>query len=98
MHTGSLKVKLILRQARSLKDKRQVVRSIMERLKNGFNVAVSEVEARDEPQYAVLGMATVADDAQTVRTTLQHMVDALKSHPVAEFVSAEMEDFAPNYE
>src|SRR5436853_286272 len=44
MQVGSLRVRLLLRQSQSLKDKRQVVRSVLERLRNGFNVAATEVE------------------------------------------------------
>ena len=49
MVVGSLEVRLRVREARSLKDKRQVVRSIVDRLRNGFNVSVAEVDAQDKP-------------------------------------------------
>src|SRR2546428_147182 len=45
MIVGSLRVRLLLRESRSLKDKRQVVRSIKDRLRNGFNVSVAEVDS-----------------------------------------------------
>jgi uncharacterized protein YlxP (DUF503 family) len=91
MHTGALKVRLLVREARSLKDKRQVVLSIKDRLRNQFNVAVAEVEALDHRQMIVLGFATVAGEAGHVRTTLEGIVRALRGHPVAEFIDHEME-------
>lgn len=91
MIIGSLRVRLLLRQARSLKDKRQVVRSIKDRLRNEFNVSVAEVEALDNRQLAVLGVAMVSNDAQHVKTSLSQIVQALRVHPVAELLDFELE-------
>lgn len=88
MHTGYLYVRLFVREARSLKDKRQVIKSIVDRLKGGFNVAVAEVDARDHHQIAVLGIATVGEDAAGVKVTLDQIADALRKHPIAEFCEA----------
>jgi uncharacterized protein YlxP (DUF503 family) len=89
MHTGSLRVRLLVRESRSLKDKRQVVRGILDRLRNGFNVAACEVEAHDHRQLVVLGFATVAAEAEQVTKSLDAVVRALRAHPVAEFLDYE---------
>ena len=91
MVVGSLRVRLFLREARSLKDKRQVLLSIKDRLKDRFNVSVAEVEAHDHRQMAVLGVAMVGSETAHVRTTLQQIVEALRRHPVAEFIDSELE-------
>jgi uncharacterized protein YlxP (DUF503 family) len=91
MVVGSLCVRLLLREARTLKDKRQVVRSIKDRLRHDFNVSVAEVEAEDKCQLVVLGVAMVGNEHHHVRTCLQQIVEALRRHPVAEFLSHEME-------
>ncbi len=91
MIVGSVRVRLLLRESRSLKDKRQVVRSIKDRLRNAFNVSVAEVEAQDNRQLAVLGIAMVGTEAHQVRTALQQIVEALRSHPVAELLDHELE-------
>jgi len=91
MIVGSLRVRLLLRQSHSLKDKRQVVRSIKDRLKNAFNVSVAEVEAEDNRQLAVLGLAMVGNQAHHVKTTLEEILAALRSHPVAELLDHEIE-------
>lgn len=91
MIVGSLKVRLLLRQARTLKDKRQVVQSIKDKLRNGFHVSIAEVEELDNPRMAVLGIALVGSEAYPVRIALQKIVEALRSHPVAEFIDHEME-------
>jgi uncharacterized protein len=89
MIVGSLRVRLLLRESRSLKDKRQVVRSIKDRLRNAFNVAVAEVDALDHRQLVVLGFAAVGNEAAQVRSTLDEVAAALRSHPVAEFLDQE---------
>ena len=91
MIVGTLRVRLLLRQARSLKDKRQVVLSIKDRLRNSFNVSVAEIEEQDHRQMAVLGLAMVSNETHHLKTELAKVVEALKSHPVAEFVDSEIE-------
>jgi uncharacterized protein YlxP (DUF503 family) len=91
MIVGSLKVRLLLRQARTLKDKRQVVQSIKDKLRNAFHVAVAEVDEQNNPRLAVLGIALVGAEAYPVRTALEKVVEALRGHPVAEFIDHEME-------
>ncbi len=91
MTVGSLKVRLLLREARSLKDKRQVVRSIKDRLRNGFNVSVAEVGALENRQVAELGVAMVGNEAGPVRAALQQIVEALRAHPVAELIGHELD-------
>jgi uncharacterized protein YlxP (DUF503 family) len=91
MVVGSLQVRLLLREARTLKDKRQVVSSIKDRLRQQFNVSVAEVDSLDNRQLAVLGIALVGNEPYVVRTTLEKIVEALRSHPVAEFLGHEIE-------
>jgi uncharacterized protein len=91
MIVGSLQVRLLVREARSLKDKRQVLQSIKDRLRNQFNVSVAEVDAQENRQMIVLGFAAVGGEAAHVRSTLEHVVQALRGHPVAEFIDHELE-------
>ncbi|MBL8822835.1 MAG: DUF503 domain-containing protein [Planctomycetia bacterium] len=91
MYVGTLKVYLILRQSRSLKDKRQVVSSIKDRLQQSFNISVAEVDLMDDRQQAVLGIAMVSNEASHLQGALQKIVDALRSHPVAELAKFELE-------
>ena len=91
MTVGSLRIRLLIREARSLKDKRQVVQSIKDRLREHFNVSVAEVEAQEQRQMAVLGVAMVGAEAGPVRGALQQIAEALRRHPVAEFIDCEME-------
>jgi uncharacterized protein YlxP (DUF503 family) len=91
MIVGTLHVRLRIREARSLKDKRQVVKSIKDRLRNRFNVSVAEVDALDKHQLAVLGFAMVANEAHPLKVALGQIVEALRVHPMAELLEHEME-------
>ncbi len=93
MVIGSLRVRLLVRESYTLKDKRQVVRSIKDRLRNSFNVAIAEVDAEDDRQLVVLGLATVANETEAVRSLLEEVGKALRSHPVAEFIDQQLEVF-----
>jgi uncharacterized protein len=91
MFVGTLRVRLLVRESRSLKDKRQVLLSIKDRLRNRFNVSVAEVESQDHRQLAVLGVAMVGNEVKYVRTELEQIVAALRGHPVAELLDHELE-------
>jgi uncharacterized protein YlxP (DUF503 family) len=91
MIVGSLRVRLIIREARSLKDKRQVLKSIKDKLHNSFNVSVAEVDAQENHRFAVLGLAMVSNEAHPIKVALGQIVEALRAHPVAELVDYEID-------
>jgi len=78
MVVGIVRFELHLPAARSLKDKRQVVRSLKERLRERVRASVAEVEHQDLWQRAAIGFAVVAADGGQVRELLnsaRHIVD-----------------------
>ena len=60
--------------SQSLKDKRQVVRSVLQRLRNQFAVAAAEVDSHDLRQLAIIGLASVSGDAAHAEEILEHAV------------------------
>ncbi|MHC4134424.1 MAG: DUF503 domain-containing protein [Planctomycetota bacterium] len=91
MHVGVLQVELALEKAQSLKEKRQVVRSVVDRARASFNVSAAEVADLDLHQSAILGFSAVSNDAQHVRGLLQKLVNHLQRHPVARVVDHQLE-------
>jgi uncharacterized protein YlxP (DUF503 family) len=71
-------VTLHLASSHSLKDKRQVVRSLVERLRRQYNVAVAEVEEQDSWQTAVLGLTVVSNEAGHAARQLDRIVEAIE--------------------
>ncbi|MGH9568155.1 MAG: DUF503 domain-containing protein [Candidatus Angelobacter sp.] len=61
MPIGYLMLEIHIEAAHSLKDKRQVVRSLKDRLRNNFNVSVAEIDATDLWQRATLGVVSISD-------------------------------------
>jgi uncharacterized protein YlxP (DUF503 family) len=64
MVVGSLTVSLHIPESHSLKEKRMVVRSLTDRLRRTFNVAVAEVADQDTWQVATIGVVCVSADAR----------------------------------
>lgn len=91
MYVGSLVVRLLIRESRTLKDKRQVVRSILDKLRANFNVSASEVAALDDVRVAALGFAMIGPEASYIRGNLQKIQEALRTHPIAEYLSGTLE-------
>lgn len=71
MRIGLLTLELQIPEAHSLKDKRQIVRSLKERLRKHFNVAVAEIEYQDVWQRAIIGVVTLSNAEQHVEESLQ---------------------------
>jgi uncharacterized protein YlxP (DUF503 family) len=73
MIVGVCEITLHLPESHSLKDKRQVIKSIMARLRNQFEVAIAEVEANDRWQLAILGVSCVSNDSAHASEILNHV-------------------------
>jgi uncharacterized protein YlxP (DUF503 family) len=74
MPVGLLTLELHIQHAQSLKDKRQVLRSLKDRLRAKFNVAVAELEHEETWQRSVVGVVTLSNEEQQVQESLQHVL------------------------
>ena len=83
MVVGTLRVELLIPESRSLKDKRRVVRSVLDRLRHRFRIAAAEVEDNDVHNHAVLGFAAVSNDARHARSVLSQVLEFLRNSPHA---------------
>ena len=70
---GVLTLDLQIEHSHSLKDKRQVVRGLKDRLRSKFNVAAAEIDHQDSWQRAVIGVVTLAADRPRVEEVLQRV-------------------------
>jgi uncharacterized protein len=91
MIVGASVVELHIEGAQSLKAKRGVVRSIVRRLRNRFNLAVSEIGGQDTWQYAALGLAAAGADATSVRSVLERAGEFIEDLHLARVLSADIE-------
>ena len=83
--------RMFIRSSRSLKDKRRVLQSLKERLRQKFNVAVAEVGAQNNRQVAELGLATVSWNRAVVEETINNIRAYLERHPHAALTTLEWE-------
>jgi uncharacterized protein YlxP (DUF503 family) len=84
MIVGAAVVELHVHGSQSLKQKRGVVRSIVKRLRNRFNLSVAEVGGQDTWQRAVLGISVTGADATTVRRVLERAEGFIEQLHLAE--------------
>jgi uncharacterized protein YlxP (DUF503 family) len=89
MVVGVLRLTLYIHGAASLKDKRQVLRKVLDRLRSRFNVSVAEVGDNDVWQRAVVGICAVANEHSFVNEVLDKC--ARDAGAIAEIVNREME-------
>ncbi len=75
MPIGLLTLELHIPDAQSLKDKRQVLRSLKDKLRRDFNVAVAELEHQDTWQRSVVGIVTISNEEKHLREVLQKVLD-----------------------
>src|SRR2546423_15519018 len=79
MHVGVARVALHLAENSSLKGKRMVVRSVAQRVRNRFNVAVAEVDTQDVWQVATLGIVCVSDDRRHTNEVLSKVINFIEA-------------------
>ena len=85
----ALEVEAHVPQARSLKDKRQVIRSVLDTCRSRFSVAAAEVEHQDKWQRTTLGFAAVSASAGHATDVMDEVERLVWSQPGLEVVRAE---------
>ena len=93
MVVGNLKIEFHLTDNRSLKGKRKVVRSMVDKVKSRFNVSIAEVGSNDKWQKIELGISAVGNDRRHINSSLNHILGFLDSLCLAQIVHTEMEIF-----
>ena len=92
MNVGVCKLTLRLPENQSLKGKRRVVKSLCERIRNKFNVAISEVGDNDKWQIATLGIVSVSNSNRQVEQALDSVIAYIEeSREDVEMVECEIE-------
>ena len=92
MNTGVVKIQLHLPENQSLKDKRRIVKSIISRLRNQYNISIAEVDDNDLWQMATLGISCVSNNSQHVDETITDIIKFINhKYPELEIVNQEIE-------
>ena len=93
MVVGVLKISLRLPGVSSLKEKRGVVKSLVEKTRNKFNASVAEVGLNDDHQRSEVGVTVVGNDQSFVNSMLDKILDAFEDLAIgrAQVVDTELE-------
>lgn len=75
MPVGLLTLEIHIEDAQSLKDKRQVLRSLKDRLRAHFNVAVAELAHQDLWQRSRIGVVTISSDSKHLEESLAQIAE-----------------------
>ena len=93
MPIGLLTLEIHLPDARSLKDKRQVIRSLKDRLRANFNVAVAELDHQDLWQRSRVGVVSISGDGRHLEDCLQAIAQESERMLGRDLVSQQIEYF-----
>ncbi|HUV03806.1 MAG TPA: DUF503 domain-containing protein [Armatimonadota bacterium] len=81
MIVGVLTVDLLVSDSNSLKDKRQVVKGLLDRIKNRYNVSAAELDGLDTWRRAVIGVACISNDKGVANAVLNKVLAGIEANP-----------------
>lgn len=87
-----MKVTLRASWAHSLKEKRMVLKSIVQKLKNKFNISVAEIADQDIHQTIVIGIAGICGTSAQLDSTMENIITFIECNTDAEIIDIEKED------
>ena len=91
MVVGICQIDMIIHNNHSLKGKRQVLKAIIERVKNRFNVSAAEVGDNDVWQRSQIGLCVVGNDSSHINGILDKTINFIESLHLAEIIDHRIE-------
>lgn len=85
------RIEVIIPEANSLKAKRKVVKSLIEKTKNKFHISVAEVALNDTWQRCEIGFALVSNDKDLANSIVDKIIDYMDSQNSGDIVVKEIE-------
>ncbi len=91
MTIGILRLELFIHDSNSLKEKRMVLHSIKARLRNNFNVAVSQIDDEDKWQKTTLAVVGAEKNRNNMNSILSNVVNFIEELNAVDLINYEME-------
>jgi uncharacterized protein YlxP (DUF503 family) len=91
MVIGSGIIELWIAESHSLKDKRAVLRRLLKRAQNEFNVTIAEVGDNDHWRRAKVGFAMVGNDQRYINGKIDHLLNFIEQQHLAEVINTRIE-------
>ena len=95
LHIGVLQFTLEIPYAETLKDKRNVIKALKDRLRRSFNVSISEIDDLDAPTVATLGAVCAGSDPAHVNSTMDHLLNELNEWRDGTMTDHQLEIISP---
>jgi len=89
MHTISAKLTFYIPQSTSLKDKRHVSRSLIDKARRRFNASIAEVDTQDVHQTLTIGIAVVSGEVSHAEQSLDTIIRFMEDNAEAELAKIE---------
>ena len=89
MFTSSARLIYYIPHSASLKDKRQICRSLIDKTQRRFNVSIAEIDTQDIHQTLTIGIAVVSGNAAHRQQMLDEIIRFMEAHADAELTSIE---------
>ena len=86
MIVGVMEIDFLIYDSFSLKDKRRVVKSLIERVKHNFNVSIAEVDNLDKHNFATVGVAVVSNEHTFIDRVFDKLIAFVESNFAVEIV------------
>lgn len=86
-----MKIDLRANWVHSLKEKRMVVKSIIAKLQNKFNISVAEIENQDLHQRITIGISSIFLDSKIGDSMIENIIDFIEENTDAEIINIENE-------
>ncbi|MPQ44351.1 DUF503 domain-containing protein [Clostridium tarantellae] len=93
MKVLNMKITLIASWCHSLKEKRMVVKSLVQKLKNKFNISVAEVGNQDLHQSIIIGISAVCTNSKQIDSTMESLINFMEENTDAEIIDIENEEY-----
>jgi hypothetical protein len=93
MRIGNCVIEIYIPDTSSLKEKRSVIKGLKSRIRNKFNVSISEVDSNDNHKISVLAVATVSNERKFVDKLLSSVVNFMEKQRQFEVVNYKIEIF-----
>lgn len=87
MIVGTCQIELIIYEADSLKEKRHVIKSIIERIKARFNISIAEIEYHELWNRSMIGMAVVSNNKALCESSLTKAINFIDNDERVEIIN-----------
>lgn len=91
MIIGTAKIKLYAAWVHSLKEKRMVVKSIIDKVKHRYNVSIAEIDTQDLHQTITIGIACVSGETRHANSIIQDIINYIENNTEASIEDIEIE-------